>query len=154
MRALADTLEQELAMYNGTRAHKSKDGKKGAAPAADIRIHTIFPMGILTPGYDHEESIKPSLTKVMEEGDKPQDPEEVARAAVKGLERGESLITTALLGRLMKTGALGVSARSLGDIVLGWVAVVATWVAGADFRSKARSWGAKEGLEKVRETRS
>lgn len=145
MRSLADTLEMEVEMYNGARKHKSVSG-----PAADIKVHTIFPMGILTPGYDYEESIKPGLTKLMEESDKPQTPEEVAQASLAGLEAGESMITTAMLGRLMLASSMSVSPRSIGDVIFGWVAIIVAWIVGADFRSKSRNWGTKHGLEAVR----
>ena len=123
MKALADTLNQELAMYNGSRVsvHSSSTSAEmpPALPTADIKIHTLYPMGILSPGFDNENKIKPALTKMLEKDDKPQHPDEVARIAIERLEKGEQHITTMLLGHLLKGSWNGFkhAARHTGPIL-------------------------------------
>lgn len=146
MRSLSDTLSQELEIYNGARTFKTRN----SAPAADIKVHTVFPMGILSPGFDNEEKMKPELTKKLEEADKPQTPTEVASISIKALERGEYLITTTLLGHLMKASALGVSPRNavVSDTLTSWASNLAFARVIPDLRKKAREWGRKYGMPK------
>lgn len=146
MRSLADTLSQELEIYNGARTYKTRN----KAPASDIKIHTVFPMGILSPGFDNEERIKPELTKILEEADKPQTPTEVASIAIKALERGDHLITTMFIGHIMKGTALGSSPRNdpIRDTMTSWISNLAFLRVGPNLRNKAREWGRKNGLPK------
>ncbi|KAK2760735.1 3-dehydrosphinganine reductase [Arachnomyces sp. PD_36] len=146
MRALSDTLSQEVEVYNGARRNKSN-----AAPAADVKIHTVFPMGILSPGYENEEKLKPELTKLLEEADKPQTPEEVAAISIKSLERGDYLITTMFIGALMKASSLGVSPRNslILDTLTSWVSSLAFLVVIPDLSGKAWKWGRDNGLPKA-----
>ena len=132
-------------MYNGARRHKDASG-----PAADVKIHTVFPMGIMSPGYDNEEKMKPALVKKLEESDKPQNPDEVAARAIKGLEADHYLITTMLLGTLMKGTSLGGSPRNgvVGDNLLSWLSGIIVTFVQKDFRDKAWDWGKKNGIPK------
>ncbi|WEW55814.1 3-dehydrosphinganine reductase [Emydomyces testavorans] len=143
MRALSDTLVQEVEVYNGARTNP-----RNVAPPADVKVHIVYPMGILSPGFTNEQKIKPELTKLLEEADKPQTPEQVARMAIKGLEKGEYMITTVLTGTLMKAGAMGASPRnySLLDTVTSWVSSLAFLYVIPDLTSKARNWGRKHGV--------
>lgn len=143
MRGLSDLLNQEVEMYNGARSKT-----KSPAPAADVKIHTVFPMGILSPGFENEEKIKPGLTKQLEEADQPQTPDEVARISIKALERGEYLITTMVLGQLMKTSALGSSPRNniILDTMCSWISGLAMLVVTPDLKRKAWKWGQKNGV--------
>ncbi|KAJ5482032.1 hypothetical protein N7475_000844 [Penicillium sp. IBT 31633x] len=144
IRSLSDTLSQEIEMYNGafTQRHRAH------APAADVKIHTIFPMGILSPGFDNEQKTKPELTKQLEEADKPQTPSEVAKISIEALERGEYLITTMFVGAIMKGTALGPSPRNsiVGDTLLSWLSNLVFLQIIPDLRSKAFEWGKKNGL--------
>lgn len=144
MRSLSDTLSQELEIYNGARAYRTRN----RAPANDIKVHTVFPMGILSPGFDNEEKMKPELTKMMEEADKPQTPTEVAQIAIKALERGEYLITTMLIGNLMKGSSLGSSPRNyaIRDTLSSWVSNLLFLKVVPDLRNQAREWGLKHGM--------
>lgn len=147
MRSLSDTLSQEVEMYNGARTYKTRKH----APAADIKIHTVFPMGILSPGFDNEERTKPELTKILEEADKPQTPAEVASIAIKALERDEYLITTMFVGHLMKGTALGPSPRnnSVFDTMTSWLSNVVFLRVIPDLRRQAREWGQRNGMPKA-----
>ena len=143
MRGLSDLLNQEIELYNGARSRT-----KSPAPAADVKIHTVFPMGILSPGFENEERIKPGLTKKLEEADKPQTPDEVARISIKALERGDYLITTMFLGHFMKGSALGPSPRNsiILDTLTSWVSGLAMLAVTPDLKRTARNWGAKYGI--------
>lgn len=127
-------------MYNGARTGC------GDAPATDVKVHTVFPMGILSPGFGNEEKIKPELTKQLEEADKPQTPDEVACIAIKALERGDYLITTMFVGNIMKGTALGPSPRNhLGDTLTSWLSNLVFLQVIPDLRKKAWNWGVKNG---------
>ena len=143
MRGLSDLLNQEIEMYNGARSRT-----KSPAPAADVKIHTVFPMGILSPGFENEEKIKPGLTKKLEEADQPQTPDQVARISIKALERGDYLITTMFLGHFMKGSALGSSPRNnaILDTVTSWISGLAMLAVIPDLKRTARKWGAKNGI--------
>lgn len=150
MKSLADTLNQELAVYNGARNHASF-GTAAALPQADIKIHTIYPMGILTPGYDNENKLKPALTVMLEKDDKPQTPDEVARTAVERLERGEQHITTMFLGHLLRGVGMGASVRSgIMDLLYHMLGSIAILFVAPDFVSKCWNWGREKGMEGVR----
>ncbi|KAL4816423.1 3-ketodihydrosphingosine reductase tsc10 [Aspergillus spinulosporus] len=144
MRALSDTLCQEIEVYNGSRASR---GRARATPA-DVKIHTVFPMGILSPGFDNEQQIKPALTKQLESADKPQTPKEVARIAIEAIERGEYLITTMFVGDVMKGAALGPSPRNswIRDTCTGWLSNLLFLGVVPDLRKQAFNWGAKNGV--------
>lgn len=136
LRALSDTLSQELLLY---------------APLAPIRTHTVFPGTIFSEGYEKENLIKPAITKKLEESDGGQTPEQVAAASVKGLERGEELITTnGILGVAMKSGVLGGSRRNgcgIVDTVMGWLVMIVMVFVRRDMDGKVKTWG-KERLGK------
>ncbi|RAK72923.1 3-dehydrosphinganine reductase [Aspergillus fijiensis CBS 313.89] len=144
IRSLSDTLCQEIEIYNGSRTSKARC----EAPAADVKIHTVFPMGILSPGFDNEQKLKPALTKQLEEADKPQSPQEVASIAISALERDEYLITTMFVGDLMKGSALGPSPRNsiIKDTLTGWLSNLVFPGVIFDLRRKAWKWGVKNGL--------
>ncbi|KAK3063442.1 3-dehydrosphinganine reductase, partial [Teratosphaeriaceae sp. CCFEE 6253] len=102
LRSLADTLRSELNLYNGYLR-----GHPGQGPAAEVKIHCVVPGTITSPGLDHENSLKHPVTAALEDGDPAQTEDEVAAAAVKGLESGGYLITTQFLGHAMRAGTLG-----------------------------------------------
>ncbi|KAL9109449.1 MAG: hypothetical protein Q9227_005957 [Pyrenula ochraceoflavens] len=141
IRSLSDTLRQEIEMYNATKS------------VAPIEIHTLFPMGILSPGFENEQKLKPALTLQLEKDDKPQTPEEVAEVAIARLEEGQFMITTMLQGHVMKGVAYGASSKNsfVGDTFwgfLGWM--VFNLFMTADFLRQCRNWGREKGLERVR----
>jgi len=95
MRSLSDTLTQEVKLYTSS-----------------VRIHTVFPGSILTAGYENENTSKPEITKILESDDPKQTPDTVAEKSVKGLEKGEYLITTNWLAAVMRACAWGGSRRN------------------------------------------
>lgn len=143
MRAMADTLYQEVEVYNGVRASGTKD-----APAADIKVHIVFPMGIQTPGYENEQKMKPLLTQKLEEEDKPQTPEELAKIITRDLEAGRFLITSNFVGNLMRGWGMGSSERSsIVDIFWNFFGSIVILFIGPDYLSKCRKWGLEKGME-------
>ncbi|KAF2208780.1 hypothetical protein CERZMDRAFT_114310 [Cercospora zeae-maydis SCOH1-5] len=143
MRSLADTLRSEMNLYNGAR---KKDPTN--APPAEIKIHCVCPGTITSPGYDNEQKTKHPVTKILEEGDIVQDEDQVAAAAVRGLESGGYLITTQVLGHAMRVSALGGSPRNnwFVDTVFGWLVAVAWLFIGPDMEAKVYNYGKKHGI--------
>jgi 3-dehydrosphinganine reductase len=143
MRNLSDVLVQEIEMYNGAR--RAKDAN---APATDVKIHIVFPMGISSPGFENEQKLKPDLTHIMEEADKPQQPDEVAAIAIKGLERGDFQIITNTIGQLMRTSSLGASPRNnfFFDTASSWLINIACLFIIPDLTGKAFKFGKKNGI--------
>jgi 3-dehydrosphinganine reductase len=136
MRSLADTLTQETAVYNGCNS------------SSPIKIHTVFPMGILTPGFDNENKTKPALTVLLEKDDKPQTPDEVARITIARLEAGDGLITTMLVGHLMRGMGIGGSVRNgVVDIFWNVLGSIVFLFVVPDFIAKCRTWGRAKGVE-------
>ena len=139
MRSLADTLTQEVAVYNG------------ANTSSQVKIHTIFPMGILTPGFETENKTKPALTVQLEKDDKPQTPDEVARIAIARLEAGDSMITTMLVGHLMRGWGMAGSVRNdFVDMFWNLVGSIVIMFVVPDFMSKCRAWGREKGMAGAR----
>ena len=104
----------------------------------------MFPGTIFTEGFDKENLIKPAITKKLEESDGGQTPEQVAAASVKGLERGEELITTnGILGIAMKSGMLGGSRRNgwgIVDTLVGWLVMIIMVFVRRDMDGKVKTW--------------
>lgn len=141
MRAMVDGLNQEVAVYNGARQGP------GPAPDADINVHIVFPMGILTPSYEFENTIKPELTVILEKDDKPQKPEELAKIVMDRLSAGDYMITTMFLGHLMRGCGMGGSLRkNFMDVFWNWLGSIAIIFVASDFISQCRNWGKQKGL--------
>jgi 3-dehydrosphinganine reductase len=145
MRSLADTLRSEFNLYNGARR---KDPVNG--PATDIQVHCVCPGTITSPGHENEQITKHEVTKLLEKGDPAQNEDEVAAAAIKGLEKGGFLITTQLLGHAMRVSALGGSPRDswVVDTLFSWVTAVAWLFIGPDMEGTVFNYGKKHGLAK------
>ncbi|KAI5812382.1 hypothetical protein BZA77DRAFT_253287 [Pyronema omphalodes] len=113
IRSLADGLRQECLLY-------------------DINVAACFPATIYSPGFEEEQKTKPELTKILEGADEGQTPEQVAVACVKGLERGEKIITTSLMGSAMRGGSWGGSPRGnvILDTLFAWVLVLVWAIVG------------------------
>jgi 3-dehydrosphinganine reductase len=136
LRSLSDTLSQEMNLYSS-----SPDRPK-------IRLHTIFPATIFTESYNLENRVKSDLTKKLEEGDPGQTPDEVAKRSIAGLERGDEMVTTTLLTRLVMTSTLGGSIRNgwaILDTVLSWVMSLVMVAVRWDMDVKVRRWARENG---------
>jgi len=147
MRSLADSLYSEMNLYNGAR--RSTDAAIAAsAPERDVKVHIVMPGTILTEGLEKENATKHPVTKILEDGDPKQTEDEVAAAAVKGLERGEYMVTTQWLGYVMKVSMMGGSARGrwLLDTVVGGLANFAWLFIGPDMDNKVWEFGKRMGI--------
>ncbi|KAG9683020.1 NAD(P)-binding protein, partial [Aureobasidium melanogenum] len=145
MRSLADTLRSELNLYNGAMC-KSATGTSSPF----IEIHCVCPGTITSPGYENEQKIKHEITKILEEGDIAQTEDEVAAAAVRGLEKGKFLITTQLVGHAMRASALGSSPRDakLRETLFSWITSVAWLFIGPSMDKKVYKYGKTNGVRK------
>jgi 3-dehydrosphinganine reductase len=131
IRSLSDTLTQEVKLYT----------------ANSVKIHTVFPGSINSPGYTNEQKIKPEITKLLEKDDPVQEPEVVASKSIKGLERGEYLIVVNFLAAAMRGCAWGGSRRNnwVVDTLMTWVTSLAWPFIGADLDGKVVRYGRKHG---------
>ena len=134
LRCLSDTLSQEMNLYANT--------------PTNVRVHTVFPATIFTESFEEEQKVKADVTKMIEEGDEGQTPDEVARLCIEGLERGEELVTTTFLTRIAMAGMLGGSLRNgwaLLDTLLSWLMSIVTVFIRLDLDRKVRRWGRENG---------
>ena len=139
LRSLSDTLSQELNLYTAANPQ-----------TPPVKVHTLFPATIFTEAYEAENRTKTDVTKMLEEADGGQTPEEVARKSIRGLESGQELIATDFMTRVVLSTMMGASKRggfiqALGDWVLGclglFVLVFVRW----DMDRKVRAWGKRHG---------
>ncbi|KAJ9663749.1 3-dehydrosphinganine reductase [Coniosporium apollinis] len=146
LRSLSDSLRSELNLYAGAR--RAKYGSAATAPPADIKIHSVYPGTILSPGHAAEEQSKHPVTKVLEEGDPAQTEDQVAAVAVRELEKGGYLISTQFLGSAMRASALQGSPRNnwFVDTVFSWATSIAWLFIGPDMEGKVYKWGKENGM--------
>ena len=130
IKSLSDTLVQEMLLYG-----------------EDVKIHTIFPGTIDSPGLVKENQTKPAITHVLEESDPVQTPDVVAAKSIAGLEKGEYLVTVSFLGAAMRGCAWGGSARNnwLIDTAMTWGTSIAWMFVGRDLDGKVRAYRKKNG---------
>ncbi|KAH7162355.1 hypothetical protein B0J13DRAFT_535730 [Dactylonectria estremocensis] len=130
MRGLADTISQEVMMY-----------------PQNVKVHIIYPGTILSPGHVNETITKPEITKILEASDPEQQPDEVARAAIKGLENGNYMVTVNYLGTLMMWSSMSGSFRNnwVADIFGALLASIVWIFVQPDLHGKIRSYGKKHG---------
>ncbi|KAF5569341.1 3-ketodihydrosphingosine reductase tsc10 [Fusarium phyllophilum] len=133
------TLSQEMNLYAG--AHPNEP---------HVRIHTVFPATMPTNSLDDENKVKRDVTKALEEGDQVLTPDECARRTIVGLERGEELIATSTIIRLVMTTVMGGAIRDgfwtgLANTLLSWVVMIVMVFIRWDMDVKVRNWGKKHG---------
>jgi 3-dehydrosphinganine reductase len=131
IRGLADTLAMEMRLY----------------PDNPVRIHVVYPGTILSPGLQRENLTKPDITMELEKADPQQTPDEVAQAAIRGLQRGQHSVTTAYLGELMRWGIMGGSPRNnwVIDTVMGWIIPVVYFFILISVHGDIKKYAAKHG---------
>ncbi|KAF4343535.1 3-ketodihydrosphingosine reductase tsc10 [Fusarium beomiforme] len=139
IRSLSDSLSQEMNLYAG--AHPSEPR---------VRVHTVFPATMPTKSLDDENKVKTDVTKALEEGDQILTPDECARRAIAGLERGEELIATSTIIRLVMTTVMGGAIRGgfwtgLVNTLLSWIVMIVIVFIRWDMDVKVRNWGKKHG---------
>lgn len=139
LRSLSDQLSQEMNLYAAANPQ-----------TRPVKVHTIFPATIFTDSYEAENKIKSDLTKMLEEADGGQTPEQVAQGSIRGLENGHELITTDLMTRLVMCSTLGASIRGgfwkgLIDWILGSLMLLVMVFVRIDMDRKVRVWGKRHG---------
>jgi 3-dehydrosphinganine reductase len=130
LRSLADTLVQELELY-----------------PQRVKIHVVYPGSISSPGFEQENLTKPEITRIIEEGDPVQTPDEVAASSIRGLEKGQYSITVAFLGHVLRWIALGGSPREnwFIDTIMSWLLQIVWFFALQDIFNKIRKFGKEHG---------
>ncbi|KFH48918.1 3-ketodihydrosphingosine reductase gsl-like protein [Hapsidospora chrysogenum ATCC 11550] len=131
IRGLAESLSREVMLY-----------------PQDVRVHMVCPGTILSPGFEQEQLVKPDITKKLEQSDPRQTPEEVAEACIRGLEKGEFLITVNLLNWVMKLGCLGSAIRNnaIVDGIVAALMMLIVWpIVNIDYHGQIRRWAKKHG---------
>lgn len=121
IRALADTLRQELLLY-GDNAFK---------------VHCTFPRNFLSDSLLSEQAGKPKLLKMMDTTDVPENElrkkimssRAVAKKIIQGLEAGKVYITVDFEGQMLLNNMRGPSPRyhACLDFCVGLLANVAWW---------------------------
>jgi len=144
IRSLSDSLSQEMNLY--AAAHPQ-------VPA--VRVHTVFPATMPTQSLEDENKVKPDLTKYLEEGDQILTPDECARRTIAGLDRGEELVATSTIIRLVMTSMLGGSIRGgflrgFMSTVLGWIVMIVMVFIRWDMDTKVARWGRQHGPSGMR----
>jgi len=139
LRSLHDTLRSELNLYNHAKPTNNS--------VPDIEIHTIFPGSISSPGLQRENETKHGVTKLLEEDDVVQTPQEVARVTVAELEKGKHMITTQWLGMVMRAAGLMTSLKDswLADTILPAVMQLIMPFIQMDLQRKVRKWARDHG---------
>ncbi|EAW08505.1 putative short chain dehydrogenase/reductase family oxidoreductase [Aspergillus clavatus NRRL 1] len=121
VRAVADTLRQEVLRYN--------------TAAVNYKVHCAFPANFVTPSFIEEQKYKPELTKRIEGTDKPvhdliektPSPTEVARRILDGVHRDEYAIWYDFESSFLLSNMLGPTPkRGFGIVdsllmVLAWI---------------------------------
>lgn len=130
IKALSDTLAQEVLLYG-----------------ADVKIHTVFPSTIASPGLDNENLTKPEITLQLEAGDTIYPADDAAANAIKGLENGDYLVTWGFLNHALRACAWGSSRRNnwLLDTVFTWIVASLWYFIGLDMDGKVKAYGKKHG---------
>ncbi|CAK7202411.1 3-dehydrosphinganine reductase [Sporothrix eucalyptigena] len=132
LRGLADTLTQEVMLYEKTNP---------------VRVSMVFPGTILSPGFERETKTKPDVTIHLEKDDPQFTPDEVASKAIKGLQRGDHFVTVSMLGDVMRWGVLGGAPRNnwildtLGAYLMAFAMYFVLWW----FHGEIKTWGKKNG---------
>ncbi|TKX22382.1 hypothetical protein C1H76_5490 [Elsinoe australis] len=156
MRNLADALRSEVNLYNGARRQSPHPQLPSSSSPShttrisdrDIQIHIVLPGTILSPGFEQENKVKHPVTRILEEDDPVQTEEQVALAAIRGLEQGKFMVTTQWLVGLLRAGMLGGSPREnvVVDTIVAWVVSLVWLFMGPDLERKVWEFGRKNGV--------
>ncbi|KAK3079393.1 hypothetical protein LTS18_004968, partial [Coniosporium uncinatum] len=144
LKNLSDCLRSELNLYSGAIA-------KNGDTIPEVKVSTVIPGTILTPGLENENRTKHPVTLMLENDDPHQTEDEVAAAAISSLESGEYLIATQWLGKAIRVSGLGGSPRNgwgIVDALFGWVTNLVWLFVGPDMEKKVYKWGKTNGVYK------
>jgi 3-dehydrosphinganine reductase len=144
LRNLHDTLRSELDLYNfGKHGPDAVDNERPPL----IKIHTIFPGTILSPGLKRENETKPGVTEMLEADDPQMTPEQVAKATIRELEKGKHMVTVNWLGKIIHAAGSMLSVRDGGiiDTLLSSTIQLATPFVNWDLEGKVKRWAKDKG---------
>ncbi|KAK1574371.1 uncharacterized protein LY79DRAFT_695482 [Colletotrichum navitas] len=144
VRALADTLRQELLLYGDENMY---------------RVHIAFPAAFTTDAFLQEQAAKPKLLKQMEISDyatkeelfnKIQSVEEIVTGILDGIKKGHFIITTDMTTDLTLNNMRGPSPRSspLYDCFMSFVGALAFPMVRQKFDKMTSQYGRDKGLRK------
>ncbi|GKT66380.1 short chain dehydrogenase reductase family [Colletotrichum tofieldiae] len=144
VRALADTLRQELLLYGDESMY---------------RVHIAFPGAFTTDSFIKEQETKPELLKEMEGSNfssreellkNVQSAEEIATRIFKGIWKGRYIITTDLTTDLTLNNMRGPSPRSniLYDLFMAFVGLLAFPLVRRRFDKMTAQYGLDKKLRK------
>lgn len=130
IKSLSDSLVQEVLLYDEA-----------------VKIHTVFPGTISSPGLDKENLTKPEITHILEESDPVRTPDVLAAKSIAGLENGEYLVTVGLIGAAMRACAWGGSRRNnwVLDTILTCITSLVWLFVGPDLDGKVKAYRKKHG---------
>ncbi|KAH8820194.1 putative oxidoreductase,short chain dehydrogenase [Xylogone sp. PMI_703] len=139
VRALADTLRQEVLMYE---------------PIVKIRIQCSFPGNFVTESFAREQERKPELCKLLEGSESMEDTmtiKDVAKSILVGVDRDRYLIMMDMQTRLLFNNKRGPSPSEtyVWDWLLGFIASLVWPLYRMMFDSRTRRYGIEQ-LEKNR----
>lgn len=142
LRSFHDQMRSELQLYNGYLGHERN------TTIPKIKIHTVFPGTIDSPGLELENEMKPPVLRLLEEGDPVQKPFEIAVGAINQLERGRSLVTTNFLGHMMKGSSWMGSMRDspVSNLGMAWLANVVWLFVAPDMEGKVKKYSRTNGM--------
>lgn len=131
IRGLAEGLTREVMLY-----------------PQNVKVHLVCPGTILSPGFEQEELVKPDITKQLEKSDPKQTPDEVAEQSIRGLEKGEFLVTVNLLNWAMRLGSLGSTIRNnvIVDGLVACIMMFIVWpIVNMDTHGQIKKYGQRHG---------
>lgn len=142
MRSLCDSLDNELKLYQGAF-------ERSGDPIPETKLHIVFPGNIDTPGHLEEDKTKHPVTFALEKDDPVQTEDQCAEAAVAGLEKGDFLVMTNWLVKLMRFAGLSGSPRNglgLVDTFMSGIVNFAWLFIRPDMDRTVRKWGRENGI--------
>ncbi|KAK7751647.1 3-dehydrosphinganine reductase [Diatrype stigma] len=130
LKALADTLVQEVEMY-----------------PQKVKVHIVYPGSIRSPGFERENQTKPEITKIIEDSDPVLSPDTVATKAISALEKGHFSITIGFIGDIFRWSALGGLPRNnwVIDTIMAWLCTFVWMFVLPDIFGKIRRYAKKNG---------
>ncbi|KAI9923754.1 hypothetical protein ASPWEDRAFT_164019 [Aspergillus wentii DTO 134E9] len=142
VRALADTLRQELLLYGGNDKY---------------RVHCCFPGTFVSEGFVAEQATKPNLTKELEKTNRPISElektygtaEGISQKLIQGVSEGQFFVTMDADTRLLLNNMRGPSPRDrpLMDYLLGWFMGLVWPLIRRRFDRTTREYGRQAGLQ-------
>ncbi|KAI3634792.1 hypothetical protein MIR68_007173 [Amoeboaphelidium protococcarum] len=119
----------------------------------NIGVHLMAPGGILSPGFEEENKIKPDITRKIE-GDDAQTPEVIAKYLLSGLEKDQQEITSDWITDVARCVGGGIQKHNAGffDRVLAFVGFFIFYAFGWICDIEIKQWAKQGGYKTVTDT--